>query len=478
MLTLVNTNRMTPPIGPIGLDYVGCAARQAGRRVDLVDLGLAADPEAALRAHFAGPRPRLVGLSFRNIDDCFWPSGESFVPGLAETVRKVRGLTDAPIVVGGVGFSILAESLLEACGADFGIRGDGEAATVALLSELDGRRRFERVPGLLWREDGHVRSNPPAWPESLAIPARRDLVDNRAYFERGGQGGVETKRGCARRCVYCADPLAKGRTARTRSPAEVADELEALLAQGVDVLHLCDSEFNLPPEHARAVCDELLGRGLGRRARWYTYMAVVPFDADLADRMARAGCVGINFTGDSASEAMLRAYGQPHRPEDLRAAVVLSRERGMAVMIDLLLGGPGETPETVAETVGFMKEIGPDCVGAALGLHICPGTTIAARIAAEGPMEANPAVRRRYDGPIDLVRPTFYISRALGARPARLVKDLVAGDERFFEPTEEAPGDADSTDHNYNDNRELVAAIAAGARGAYWHILRRLRDGV
>jgi hypothetical protein len=90
-------------------------------------------------------------------------------------------------------------------------------------------------------------------------------------------------------------------------------------------------------------------------------------------------------------------------------------------------------------------------------------------------LETNPAIRRKYTGPCDFFQPTFYIAPGLGPEPARLVKDLIAGDERFFEPTEERP-DADATDHNYNDNTELVDAIAHGARGAYWDILHRLRS--
>jgi len=85
---------------------------------------------------------------------------------------------------------------------------------------------------------------------------------------------------------------------------------------------------------------------------------------------------------------------------------------------------------------------------------------------AQGPLETHPGLRRKYAGAVDFFQPTFYISPALGSEPARLVKDLIGGDERFFDPMAEEP-DAETTDHNYNDNTELVDAIAAGARGAY-----------
>ncbi|HSV98914.1 MAG TPA: radical SAM protein [Sedimentisphaerales bacterium] len=475
MLTLINTNRMVPPIAPIGLEYVAEAGVQAGIEVSILDLALCDDPAKAIPEYFAAHNPSLIGLSFRNVDDCFWPSAQWFVPGLAELVQGIRGLCDAPIVVGGVGFSVFAQRVVEHTGVEFGIRGDGEAATISLYRQLQNDRDFAKVPGLIWRQGEVIQVNEPAWPADLSLPVRRNLVDNRTYFTRGGQCGFETKRGCNRLCLYCADPLSKGSVPRSRKPGEIADEIESLLNQGIDVLHTCDAEFNVPRSHAMAVCDELNRRSLGERVRWYTYLAVTPFDAEMAVAMRRAGCVGINFTGDSASEQMLRTYRQPHRSEDLANAVRLCRKNGIKVMIDLLLGGPGETPQTAAETVDFIKRIDPDCAGTSMGIRIYPGTGMVDAVKAEVPLETNPGLRRKYTGPVDFFRPTFYISPALGPNPAKLIKDLIAGDERFFEPTAEQP-DAEATDHNYNDNTDLADAIAGGARGAYWDILHRLRQ--
>ena len=481
MLTLINTNRMIPPIAPVGLDYVAGAARGAGIEVDLLDLCLADDPQAALGRHFADRSPQLVGISFRNLDDSFWPGGAWFLPELDATVRQIRQLSDAPIVLGGVGFSIFAQRIVEHTGADFGIRGDGERSLVELLQALRKGRRFETVDGLIWRDHATLRSNRPAWPEQLSVPTARDVVDNATYFERGGQIGLETKRGCSRECIYCCDLLAKGPTERLRDPVEVADEVESLLAQGVDVLHLCDSEFNLPPSHARAVCKEFIRRRFESRLRWYAYLAVVPFDAELAGAMRRAGCVGINFTSDSGSPLILDLLRHAHRREDVAEVVRLCRAQGIAVMLDLMLGVPGETPTTVEESIRFIQQIEPDCAGAALGVRLYPGTPMQAIVAAEGPWDDNPAIHRRYEGPIDLLRPTFYVSPALGERPARLVRDLIGGDPRFFEPNDESPSpanpDVPHADYNYNQNRALVEAIAGGARGAYWDVLRRLRTG-
>jgi len=479
MLTLINANRMVPVIGPIGLDYVAGSARQAGIDVELLDLALVEEAAEAIKGHFREHQAELVGISFRNVDDCFWPSADWFVPGLKRTVEAVKSLTDAPVVLGGVGFSIFGGTILEYTGADFGIRGDGEAAMVSLIRQLRGAREFMEVPGLLWRRGGEIRGNAPAWPIPISLPTARDSVDNPAYFRQGGQCGLETKRGCNRRCIYCADPLAKGTTLRLRDPREAAEEAESLLAQGIDVLHLCDSEFNIPRGHGMAVCEEFNRRSLGERIRWYAYLSPAPFDEELAAAMARAGCVGINFTGDSACPSMLKTYRQQHTRDDLASAVALCRSNGIAVMIDLLLGGPGETAQTARQTIDFIKKVNPDCAGAALGVRVYPNTAmeeIVARQLSEGEYAG---LRRKYDGAIDLLKPTFYISPGLGENPAQVIRDLIGGDRRFFEPALETDlerSDAGPDNYNYNQNLPLIEAIGKGARGAYWDILRRLRN--
>ena len=241
---------MLPPIGPVGLDYIAGCATQAGTTTDILDLCLCPEPLKTMQQYFSTHTTQLVGVSFRNVDDCFWPGTAWFVPGLKDTISTIRSMTDAPIVIGGVGFSIFAEPILKYSGADFGIRGDGEKAIVSLINQLQKAKKFSEVPGLVWQKDGRIYSNSPSWPDPISLKTARDFIDNRSYFNDGGQCGVETKRGCNRRCIYCADPLAKGTKLRLRDPSEIVEEIQSLLSQGIDVLHLCDSEFNVPRSHA------------------------------------------------------------------------------------------------------------------------------------------------------------------------------------------------------------------------------------
>ncbi len=472
-ITLVNSNLTVPPIAPLGIEYISEACRSEGLNCDIIDLCFEADPVGALRRRLAQAATDLIAFTFRNSDNCLMLSSHSFVPQLGEFVSAAREATEAPIVLGGAGFAVAPEAIMHAVGADYGVVGDGEEALPVLCRALDDETDLQHVPGLLWFGDGGICRNKPAWPDLTDRPGlRRDTVDNQRYFRLGGQLGIETKRGCNRHCIYCADPMGKGRHVRLRSPQAVADEVVNLLAQDIDVYHTCDSEFNLDYDHACEVCRELIRRDLGHRIRWYAYLIPQPFTEELAELMQQAGCAGINFGADSGNAEMLAALGRDFSTDHVREAAQLCRQHGIAVMLDLLIGGPGETPATARQTIEMAKAAEPSCVGISLGIRLYAGTKVAQVIAAEGPMEQNRGVSGQIADNEALLEPVFYISPALGtmAEAATLLSEVIAGDERFF-----FGGSGDERDYDYDDNAVLVEAIAAGARGAYWDILRQIR---
>jgi len=471
-IALVNPNVTKPTISPLGLEYLTEACRQRSVEIEVVDLCFEDDPLVALQQRLSAAAPKLVGISVRNTDNCYLLSAHSFIPHLTEVVSAVRDTTSAPIVLGGAGFSVAPAAIMKATGVEYGVQGDGEQALPRLLQVLHRNAQPVDIPGLLWRADGRIHANAPAWPPISGQPGlRRDTIDNWLYFERGGQLGLETKRGCNRRCIYCADPFSKGRRLRTRSPAAVADEIENLLAQGCDVYHICDSEFNIPEQHAHAVCQELIRRRLGERIRWYAYLAPAPFSRQLAELMRQAGCRGIDFGADSGNDQMLTRLGRDFSTDQIRQAVEWCREYDIAVMLDLLIGGPGESRRSATESVAMAKAAQPSCVGISLGVRIYPGTRLAAHVAAQGPMARNPALWGATSNNEQLLAPVFYLSPQLGSpqEAASFLKEAIAGDQRFF-----FGGSGDESDYDYDDNQVLIAAIAAGARGAYWDILRRL----
>jgi len=472
-ILLVNPNRMRPPIGPLGLEYVAAALARQGYDPILCDLSFAEESKSALDAALARCDPLAVGVSIRNIDDAYFASQDFVLEETASVVRHLLEASDAPVVLGGVGFSSAPKEILRYTGATCGIAGENEDAFGRWLDCRAAGNDGTDVPGVVFRDaQGAVVAVPPERSDLSGrnAPSRR-FADNARYFAEGGQAGVETKRGCARSCIYCVEPMAKGRAVRLRSPESVVEEFADLLEQGVDGVHLCDSEFNLPPEHARAVCEALIRAGLGTRLRWYTYACPEPFDEDLAQRMARAGCVGVNFGIDHGDAGMLQRLGRGHNLDDIRRAVRACRSAGMALMLDMLLGSPGETRESLARGIEFARSLDADCVGLSCGVRVYPHTPLARLVRSQGPLRSNANLHGAREDNDDLLRPIFYVDRALDEDIHRLVWSLVDGDKRFLVAD---PSQVDRN-YNYNDNSRLAQAIRSGERGAYWDILRRLR---
>ncbi len=469
---LVNTNRIQPPIAPIGLDYLADAVIQEGHKVRLLDLCFHEDIESAISVELRDFEPHVIGVTVRNTDDCYFTGAAFFLPEIKRIVQLLRSQSEALIALGGVGFSVAPEAVLGFVGADFGIVGTGEDSFLILLRSIDKGFNHCDIPNIVIRRGATVvRTQPKVFErECMGYRTRRN-VDNFRYFQEGGQAGFETKRGCNRLCIYCADPVAKGRHLRLRPPRLVVSEIEALLAQGIDHFHTCDSEFNIPADHAKEVCREIISHGLGDRIRWYAYCSVVPFDQEMAELLRRAGCVGIDFGVDSGAEHILRNLGRDHTVEDIERVAHLCRKQGIVFMFDLLLGGPGETRETVRQTIELMRNINPDCVGVAMGVRVYEGTQMA-NLVCSLPTE----IRKRslygdtFDNP-HFLKPVFYISPELGEDIVGYVQSTIGDDPRFFIPSTEPA----QSNYNYNENTVLVEAIRNGARGAYWDILRRLR---
>ncbi len=458
-IALVNTNLIKPPIAPIGLDYVAQVLAARGFETDLLDLNWSDDPPADIKRFFRREY-QLIGVTVRNSDDCTFTQKCSFLDTHKDIISHIQEESGAPVVLGGVGFSAMPERILQHTRAHAGLWGDGEFMFPEIAARI--KSGWRDVANLVFIHNGQVVKNAVHFHPLDRLPVMdRCHVDNRRYFDEGGQAGVETKRGCPRGCLYCADPVAKGKQIRRRPPGAVAAEFENLLKQGIDHVHLCDSEFNYPEQHAIDVCIELTERGPAKRMRWYAYCSPVPFSDELAAAMARAGCAGINFGVDSTDENMLKFLNRDHRQADVKKAAALCKKYGIAVMFDLLLGAPGENRASIRTTIQDMKQIGPDCIGVALGVRVYPGTGLSRLL-------EDPKYKAGLSGGTAPDDPLFYLEPAIAGDAFSYVESLVAGDERFFFFNPDNP----DRNYNYNANQVLARAIKNGKRGAYWDILR------
>jgi len=462
-VALINTNRISPPIAPIGLEYVAEGLHAAGHSPRMLDLQWEDESLTAIERFFRDREYELIGVSIRNTDDCAYSSRQSFLSEYESLMGAIRKNSAGSVVLGGVGFSCMPEQTAEILRPDAGLWGDGERLFADIATRIERKRAWKDVPGLVrWSENGWVRA-PQSFPDLGWLPEMtRRWVDNRRYFREGGQVGVETKRGCPGQCVYCADPLAKGNVVRLRPPVHVASEFERLVEMGIDHFHLCDSEFNIPITHAELVCEELIRHEKLKNARWYTYCSPVPFSRRLAALMRRAGCVGINFGVDSGDRRMLGRLRRDFSPEDIVETTAVCREEGITVMLDLLLGSHSESEESIVNTIDLMKKIDPDCVGVSVGVRVYPKTTLESMVKSDSLIGGISGDEKKDE-------PVFFMEQGIAHDIFEIIERNIAEDSRFlfFDPAKP------EVNYNYNANERLVEAISKGYRGAYWDILRR-----
>ncbi|MBW1959633.1 MAG: radical SAM protein [Deltaproteobacteria bacterium] len=475
-IVLVNPNPMKPPVTPVSLDYLGSACQNAGIDIDLVDCSVESDWSKKL-AQVLTEKPILVGVTVRNIDDSYFASRDFSLGRIIPVLETIKKLTPAPICLGGVGFSIFPSEVLKFCDVPYGICGGGEEGLVKLIVALSDNMELESVPGLVWMKNGKYRKNH-VLPVSLGKIdlASRFLIDNAYYFNNGGQVGFETKRGCSLNCVYCPEPLIRGKQVSVRNPQNIVTELTNLYMRGITVFHTCDSEFNCPYSHAVLVCKAIIESGLGNKIKWYAYCSPEYFTEELAYVMRHAGCVGIDFGADHGDDKMLRRLGHGYTSDDLIRIREICLKHHIICMFDLLLGSPGETKESIETTIRLMKKIKPERVGISLGVRLYPITRLGRKILenSKGPLSENPSLFGDLEDNPSFLRPVYYCDANLGEDVEDWLHRMVGNDPRFLLGRRI---DA-NLNYNYNDNPELTEAIKRGHRGAYWDILRRLSEGI
>jgi len=325
---------------------------------------------------------------------------------MREYIALVREHSSARIVLGGPAASILGATALKHLDADFVIAGEGEVAFPQLLEAMEGAGSYGAVKGLCYREDGEVRSVASERREKFSGSGMENWIHWRPYARAGGTWAVHTKRGCPLSCLYCNYPVMEGQQLRSRSAADVVDELQRVSATiGPRTFEFTDSTFNVPESHALGICEEIIRRKLRVNL---SAVSINPrhVSRELFSVMKRAGFCSLVITPDSASETMLQNLRKGFGVREVRRAAELARESGMQCTWFFLLGGPGETCETVEETVSFAETHLNSKKFLTIfltGMRLLPGTPLTEKAIAEKYISAGQ----------DLCEPTFYFAPGL-----------------------------------------------------------------
>ncbi len=401
LLISANTEKINMPTLPMGLGSVAVALEAAGHAVGFLDLMAVDDWQPVLQAALSRRPPDVIGISIRNIDDQFSAGPRFLLEKAREVVAFCRTNAHAPIVLGGAGYSIFPESVLNYTGAHMGIQGEGEEAFGMLLDRLESGAPLGDVPGLYIR--GRGLQAPRTYVRDLdrfPLP-QPDLFDPRFARDPNYYLPVQTRRGCPLNCSYCSTSAIEGRSIRRRSPRAVIESLSRWRAAGYSRLYFVDNVFNLPESYAVELCERMTEARLDIRWRAILYPGKVR--EPLVRSMARAGCRDVALGFESGVQPILDSLHKRFSLDDVRRAGRILSDHGIGRMGFLLLGGPGETRETVLKSLAFADSLGLEAVKLTVGLRIYPYTELARIAIREGVIEPD----------MDLLKPCFYISGGL-----------------------------------------------------------------
>jgi anaerobic magnesium-protoporphyrin IX monomethyl ester cyclase len=334
--------------------------------VHLLDCWIHPMDVAAMLAHAAGIRPDLVVISSSSFDA---QVAYDFVAGMKKSGK-------APIVIGIGQSHYLNRNAREAQqrGYDAILLGEPEEEFFHLLERIrQGDSSGDDWRAYYWKCYEEGQRFAVEKPDDLAFPTytKEELESYRSIFpvrvpKRVIWGYLIATRGCPHGCVFCSEVMrvSIGKKMRCRSAANVADEMEHLGRQGVNICSFQDDSFSADRRFVKALCEELAARG--SKMPWMARVRVDELDYDVLSLMKKAGCVMLGLGVESGSQRIVEQMQKQYNPKpwaDLcRQVFGWTRQLGIGTNAYYVIGNPTETREEIEQTIRLAIELSSDTI--------------------------------------------------------------------------------------------------------------------
>ena len=359
---------------PLGIEYLASYLEALGHNCQVVQQRC--EQRDKILSEIIQQHPDILGISTQayNIDDALWFSKEA---------KEI--LPELVVVLGGYHASALPE-LVEKPEVDYVIIGEGEAAFAELITAVNGEKTISDVPGVAYF-DGIARKNP-RMPridnlDSLPFPKRnKDILSQcrmhgLMYPPPSRQidvGMITATRGCPYSCTFCCSQLIWNHKIKSRSPQNVADELEIMHSEyDVNGVFFCDLTFNANKKYAIALCEEIARRNVP--IHFYAMCHLKGMDREIAEAMAAAQCAKVGFGVESFIEPTrlsMKDRGGVDLEDTNRVLDEVSAA-GVLTKAYFIIGFPWETLEMLKQLQNDIDHIHADEIKAKFYVPL-PGT--------------------------------------------------------------------------------------------------------
>lgn len=355
----------TLPMSPVGAAYIAGAALDAGHRVAVFDCLKDQGDEHRFLACLTHFEPDVVAISIPLVtsDIPKNPLKTGFVftdirPMLIRLVAIVRQQTDALVVAGGGGFNYFPSDWLFCLDIDFGLVGECEVSFPQFLDACSHEKALRLVPGIIIRSGENMYTRP--WQEITSLDAMMPLpayhlFDTSFYNRMNVPWGMVTKRGCSFGCSYCSSSFAPGQEYRFKSLDRIMKEIHHIKDNtGASAVNFCDTSFNCPITHVKALCRTLTEAKIDIDWRSGTFKPL-GISPEFCKLLALSGCTFVGLSIETACSRLLANMNRGYRKDDIRSALDNLGESGIDHGISLVIGGPGETMASIRETFDLVE---------------------------------------------------------------------------------------------------------------------------
>lgn len=292
-------------------------------------------------------------------------------------VRKLQ--PEITIIVGGVHATVQYKQMLESCPIDYVVLGEGEITIVELLKAMDKKVNTDDIQGIAYCREGRVIKTEDRELvkdlDQLPFPKHELFMNPKRTL-----ACILSSRGCPHKCSFCCLDIISKRKFRARSVANVVEEVEYILNnfKHIKIIQFADDTFAQSIRRAKEFCYEIIRRGI--KVEFWTSARFKPTDQELFELMGKAGFTNIGFGLETGSEKLLKSIHKNINQDDVKEVFHQLKNTKLNVGTFLLVGFPGETKETINETIGLLKElkriIPTYKMSAATLLWIYPGTEV------------------------------------------------------------------------------------------------------
>lgn len=342
---LVNPNKeLKHPAVHLGLGYLASYARLFHQDLtfELIDTRVAKPKELK---QFLNSSFDFIGIT---------ASSQVFLEAveIAEQFKKV--LPNTPICIGGSHVSTVKQEAIENFPFDFAAFGEGEQTFVELIDYLKGSKDLNEINGLIFKDNnGEIKVNP-----FRELIKDIDTIPFPAYdlfkMNRYPQHRLTTSRGCPFNCVFCNSHSLWTSKWRKRSAQNIIDEIKILNnTYKSKSIVFNDDSFNIDAKRVIELCSQIIDQKLD--ILWSTSIRVDLITDEIAQLMKDSGCYNVSIGIESANNEVLKRMNKHNTKEKIYKGIQILRKAGIDVMGQFMIGNPGDTLETVKESIEFAK---------------------------------------------------------------------------------------------------------------------------